>query len=190
MENATKSNIFPNRRSIRYENYDYSSEGVYFVTLVTHHKHVFRKIENGVMHLNEFGEIVRQEWFKSAILKPTIKLNEDEFVVMPNHIHRIILITEQIKEITDNGHGTGDLQVAHTNSTNPFRPNGPISNSVGAIIAGFKSATTKKINNARNSYGQPVWLRNYYEHIIETDPSRRLQRFGGAQIAKRILQHR
>jgi len=56
-----------------------------------------------------------------------------------------------------------------TKSSNPKRPKGPTSNSVGAIIAGFKAASTKRINIVRCTFGQPVWLRNYYEHIIETE---------------------
>jgi len=166
------------RRSIRYEGYDYASEGVYFVTLVTHHhEYLFGKIENGIMNLNDFGRIAREEWFKTSILRPNIELEEDEFVVMPNHIHGIIWITESQKDLSgenpslenaNDSQGTGDLQVARTSSTNQSRPRGPTSNSVGSIIAGFKSSVTTKINTIRKTPGQPVWLRNYYEHIIET----------------------
>jgi putative transposase len=59
--------------------------------------------------------------------------------------------------------GTGDLQVART------RPTGPSSGFIGAIIAGYKSAVTKRINTIRQVKGEPVWLRNYYEHIITTE---------------------
>ncbi|HCS39711.1 MAG TPA: transposase [Anaerolineaceae bacterium] len=168
--NPNNNRKYPHRRSIRYKGYDNSSEGVYFVTLVTkHHEHLFGKIENGEMVLNQFGRIVREEWFKTAILRPNIELNEDEFVVMPNHIHGIIWITEKLKEIAYNGHGTGDLQVARTNSSDSIRPKGPLSNSIGAIIGGFKAAATKRINSLRGTYSQEVWLRNYYEHIIESE---------------------
>jgi len=108
------------RRSIRYEGFDYSSEGVYFVTLVTHHRdNLFGRIENGGMHLNEFGMIVREEWFKTAILRPNTDLDEDEFVVMPNHVHGIIRINQSTNQITSYGQGEdiivdsrckGDLQ--------------------------------------------------------------------------------
>ena len=170
MINAPNSKNLPNRRSIRYEGYDYASAGVYFVTLVTHQReHLFGRIENGVMHLNKFGSIVREEWFKSAILRPNIELDEDGFVVMPNHIHGIIWITAPINEIAADSHGTGDLQVARTRPTNVSRPKGPTSNSVGSIIGGFKAASTKRINTVRGTFYQPIWLRNFYEHIIETE---------------------
>ncbi len=176
---SNKSNFFPTRRSIRYRGYDYSSAGVYFVTLVTHKwEHLFGKIEKGVMRLNDYGVIVKEEWFKTQDLRPNIELNEDEFVVMPNHIHGIIWIVDQIDnhvfanqnmDTQEYRGGTGDLQVARTRSSNLVRPKGPVSNSIGAIIAGFKASATKRINSLRGTYGKKIWLRNYYEHIIETE---------------------
>lgn len=146
------------------------------MTLVTfHHVHLFGKIENGKMHLNEFGRIVREEWFKSAEIRKEIKLDNDEFVVMPNHIHGIVYIDENrtqlpityenIEPLDTNITivGTGDRPVART------RKSGPPKRSTGSFIAGFKSSVTTRINMIRKRPGQPVWLRNYYEHIIETE---------------------
>ena len=83
------------RRSIRLKGYDYASEGVYFVTLVTaHRQHLFGEIVNGVMHLNTFGRIAREEWYKTQRLRPNVELDEDEFVVMPNHVHGILWLHE------------------------------------------------------------------------------------------------
>lgn len=163
------------RRSIRYGGYDYSSEGAYFVTLVTHQREsLFGNVIDGVMQLNNLGRIVWEEWFKSAILRPNIEFNEDEFVVMPNHIHGIIWITEPGKNLNSVGldkdtmldcPGKGTARRALT--TGQFGQ--PIPNSLPTVVGAYKSAVTKRINLLRRTPGKPVWLRNYYEHIIETE---------------------
>jgi putative transposase len=81
------------RRSIRLKGHDYTQPAAYFVTLCTHEwAHLFGKVVDGAMQLNECGEIVRTEWFQTAVVRPYVVLNLDEFVVMPNHIHGIIWI--------------------------------------------------------------------------------------------------
>jgi REP element-mobilizing transposase RayT len=82
----------------------------------------------------------------------------DEFVIMPNHFHGILRIVENRKQGADRE--KGDRQVA---------PTGPKTKSVGAIMARFKSAVTKRINIVRDTPGVPVWQRNYFEHIIRDD---------------------
>jgi len=74
-----------NRRSIRLQGYNYSSEGGYFITIVTHKRQrLFGEIVNGEMRLNSFGLVVRGEWLRTAELRPYVELFEDEFIVMPN----------------------------------------------------------------------------------------------------------
>jgi putative transposase len=81
------------RRSIRLKGHDYTQPAAYFVTLCTHEwAHSFGQVVDGAMQLNECGEIVRAEWFQTAVVRPYVVLNPDEFVVMPNHIHGIIWI--------------------------------------------------------------------------------------------------
>jgi len=83
------------RRSIRLKEFDYASEGGYFVTLVTAQRRLlFGEVADGVMCINEFGKIAREEWFKTQKLRPNVELRDDEFVVMPNHIHGIIWLYE------------------------------------------------------------------------------------------------
>ena len=187
--NSKESNNYPNRRSIRYRGYDYSSEGVYFVTIVSHKwVHLFGNIENGVMRLNEYGVIVKGEWFKSATIRKEIELDMDEFIIMPNHIHGIVQIigtnsTGKKYDCADDlvrAYGHTPVQASCLNSP---------SKTLGSMIRSFKGSVTTRINTIRKTPGQPVWLRNYYEHIIETDPSRRLKRFGGAKTAERVFQH-
>ncbi|WP_216641408.1 transposase [Thermus scotoductus] len=106
------------------------------------------------MRLNEYGEIVRAEWFKTVQLRPYVVLHEDEFVVMPNHIHGMIWIVDDV----------GATRRVAPTKTNP--PAGPAPGSIGAIVGAFKSAVTRRINQRRGTPGVRVWQRNYYEHII------------------------
>ncbi|PKN98035.1 MAG: transposase [Chloroflexi bacterium HGW-Chloroflexi-4] len=126
--------------------------------------------------------IVREEWFKTQALRPNIELSEDEFVIMPNHIHGIIWIVEQFdnheynnhfSDIKENRYGTGDLQLSCTGTARRARTTGqfghPVKGSLPTIVGAFKSAATKRINIQRGTPCKPLWLRNYYEHIIETE---------------------
>ncbi len=151
----------PRRRSIRLKDYDYAQPGAYFITIVTHHREMlFGRVVDGEMALNAYGEIVREEWFRSAEIRAEIELFPDEFVVMPNHIHGIVWIVE-----------TGPVGATGRSPLPPHDqpPRGPTPRSLGSFIAGFKSAVTKRINALRNTPGAPVWQRNYYEHIIRTE---------------------
>lgn len=94
------------RRSIRLEGYDYSSEGGYFITIVTFRREcLFGAVINDEMCLNQYGQIVKDEWINTAKLRPKVELIEDEFVVMPNHVHGIIWLN--LNDISHTGRGTG-----------------------------------------------------------------------------------
>lgn len=81
---------FHHRKSIRLKEYDYSQAGAYFVTVCAWKKEcLFGEIRDGEMVLNDCGEIVRQEWMNTEIVRPKITL--DEYVVMPNHFHGILI---------------------------------------------------------------------------------------------------
>lgn len=154
------------RRSIRLKGYDYTQPGAYFVTICTHERTcLFGEVVDGVMVLNAWGEIVREEWFRTARLRPYVVLHEDEFVVMPNHVHGIIWIVDAVGA---NRRFAPTTRVAPTRGT-PTPPAGPDAGSLGAIIGQFKSAVTKHINAHRGTPGAPVWQRNYYEHIIRNE---------------------
>ena len=151
------------RRSIRLKGYDYTQPGAYFITIVTQNRaSILGEVVDGETRLNEHGEIVREEWLQTAILRPRVIL--DQFIVMPNHIHGIIMLTDD--------HGRGTLQRAPTQraptqrAPNMERFGKPTSDSIPTIVRLFKSATTKRINEMRGLPGSPVWQRNYYKHII------------------------
>jgi len=79
------------RRSIRLKGYDYSQAGLYFVTICIQDREcLFGKITNGVMQLNEMGQIAEKEWIKSAEIRKEINMHE--YIIMPNHFHAIVEI--------------------------------------------------------------------------------------------------
>jgi putative transposase len=81
------------RRTIRLKGYDYSKPGMYFITICCHnHELRFGHIDNNQMHLNKFGIIAQNEWYKLPERFRNLQL--DAFQIMPNHIHAIIIITE------------------------------------------------------------------------------------------------
>ncbi|MEW6181024.1 MAG: transposase [Chloroflexota bacterium] len=85
----------PNRRSIRLKGYDYSQPGAYFVTICTRDRAcLFGTVVNGEMRLNEWGEIVLWTWRDLPNHVPNVQL--DAFVIMPNHVHGIIIITDPV----------------------------------------------------------------------------------------------
>ena len=161
------------RRSIRLKGYDYTSEGGYFITLVTHERqNLFGVVENDEMHLNPLGGIARDEWFRTAQLRSYVELFDDEFIVMPNHIHGIIWITGFVGAYCNTPLPNNTPPPNNTPlpdkplESMPFRSPGI---GIGAIIRGYKSAVTKRINLLSHTPSTPVWQRNYYEHIITTD---------------------
>jgi len=153
------------RRSVRLRGYDYASTGMYFVTICAHDRgEIFGHIVgvDGVgasgrspLQLNAFGMIVEDEWIKSAKIRREIVL--DQYIIMPDHMHGIVIIN-------NDGLGRGEQPLAPTMITPGMK-----SKSIGAMVAGFKSIVTKRINGLRNTPGVPVWQRNYYEHIIRDE---------------------
>jgi REP element-mobilizing transposase RayT len=143
------------RRSIRLPGYDYSQAGAYFVTLVTWQREsLFGEVVNGEMILNDVGKIVQEEWLRSEQIRDELRL--DVYVVMPNHFHGIVILN-------------GDVGATGRSPLHDDVPRGPAPKSLGALIAGFKSSVSKRINILRETSGIPVWQRNYYEHVIRNE---------------------
>jgi REP element-mobilizing transposase RayT len=160
----------PHRKSIRLKEYDYASPAEYFITICTYERGcLFGEITRERMHLNPLGLIVQEEWLKTQIIRPEIEL--DEFIIMPNHLHGIIII----KETHVGTHGRASLRGITTPDASMLRINPQAAflqrqpRSLGAIIAGFKSSATKRINVERKMPYAPVWQPRFYEHIIRND---------------------
>ncbi|MCB9434645.1 MAG: transposase [Ardenticatenaceae bacterium] len=156
------------RRSIRLAGYDYTQAGAYFITICTHNRqNLFGEVVAGEMVLNENGRIVAACWLDLARHFPHITLGE--WVVMPNHIHGIIVIVvgrgeASATKTVDNPDGLR----ADASPLQP-QPNGTDSGSIGAMVQNFKSVASRKINKQRGTPGTPVWQRNYWEHIIRNE---------------------
>jgi REP element-mobilizing transposase RayT len=160
------------RRSIRLPGYDYSQPGEYFITICTYERQCsFGEIIGGEMKLNSLGQIVYAEWFKTAQLRPYVELYLEEFVVMPNHIHGILHINESDQPVNTNTNSVGALRCNALTPPNDqhVQMNPPLPHSLSAIIRAYKSAVTYTINAQNHTPGIPVWQRNYYEHIIQTE---------------------
>lgn len=144
------------RRSIRLRNYDYSRTGYYFVTMCTQDRmRIFGKIIDGKMILSREGIIVRDELLKTTTIRPNMII--DEWVVMPDHIHFIVMINKQDPRAR---------VVVHTDAL--YSLNRPI-RSLSSFIAQFKSITTKRIRSINISISsEKVWQRDYFERIIRS----------------------
>ncbi|MBN2425786.1 MAG: transposase [Calditrichaceae bacterium] len=163
------------RRSIRLKNYNYTQSGYYFITLCTKDRqHLFGEIVNGKMIYNTSGEIVHDEWLKTAEIRDSIEL--DESVVMPNHFHGIIKINNPDMVGARRAVPLQNTeQQSARQKTEQFGK--PVSGSIPTIVRSFKSAVTKKINEIRKTLGLYVWQKNYgishafrhYEHIIRNE---------------------
>ncbi len=151
------------RRSIRLKEYDYSSEGAYFITLCTYRRQcILADVTETEMILNKWGTIVGQEWYRSAAMRTEIE--PDAFIVMPNHIHGILFIHPV------GASGCSPKTVMHRIYRCPNHP-GFAKKSLASFIAGFKAAVTTRINTLRGTPGKPFWQRNYFEHIIRDEES-------------------
>lgn len=152
-DNLEKTETYP-RKSIRLKGYDYSQPGGYFITICTKEmRRLFGQIVAGEMILNRFGTVARGELLKLQSTYPNVEIFSDECVIMPDHIHTILWITD-----------VGASQRLAQNTTS-----GLIPQSLGAIISQYKSRVTKGINLLRRTPGEPVWQRNYYDRIIRNN---------------------
>jgi putative transposase len=138
------------RRSLRLDRWDYRELSVYFVTITTRARAtLLGAVADGEVMLSPFGEIARQKWVHSAVLREGVEL--DLFVVMPNHVHGLVVLRPP-----------------------PRLPDLPrdarfASRSLGALVGGFKAATSRRINDLRGTPGRPVWQRNYYDRIVRDE---------------------
>jgi REP element-mobilizing transposase RayT len=149
------------RRSIRLKEYDYLQVGAYFVTICTHNREcLFGDINNGEMKLNNAGRVVRNVW--NNLPAGYFNIETDEFVVMPNHIHGIILIVGAQFIAPDGNQNTTNQDVINQGAMNRAP-------TLGEIVRTSKVRCTHAINRINNTVGVPLWQRNYYEHIIRNE---------------------
>lgn len=184
------------RRSIRMRGYDYSQPGAYFVTIVTQGREcVFGGIVDGEMHLNPAGQMVGMVWGDLPVRFPFAQI--DAFVVMPNHLHGIIVLTGGDVGLDGRGEsrirpgGVGGDDGLGDHKDRPYdvgrdvggRPRGTLARSLGRVVQGFKSITTHEYivgvkEQGWTAFPGRLWQRNYYEHVVRgEDDLRRIRQY-------------
>jgi REP element-mobilizing transposase RayT len=154
------------RRSVRLKEYDYSSCGAYFMTIcVQGRESLFGEIVDGGMRLNDAGRMVATVWRELPGRFPHASL--DEFVVMPNHLHGIILLDDRRGEprVRPDYHCPGN------SGEHEVRPYGTTDFSLDRICQAFKSLTTVEYVRGVNDHNWPpfpghLWQRNYFDRVI------------------------
>jgi len=167
-----------NRRSIRLKGYNYSKNGLYYITISTYKdQYLFGFIDNEIMMLNSAGKLVERILFE--IDNEFINARVLDYVIMPNHVHFVVEIYKDKDEDKDgvdmestrtNAVGADSIS-AHDKDSISAQDKDPPKASLGQIIQMFKRySTIEYIKNVKNEISPPfykkVWHRNYYEHII------------------------
>lgn len=141
-------------------NNDYSGDGYYFITVCTRNKKkYFGKMVNGRMILNQYGEIVEKCWYWLKKQYQYVQL--DEYIVMPNHFHGILVIQRRDRS----------RPVPTTNINVPITRPVPAEKikSLSELIGAFKTTSSKLIRNrGLNNFS---WQRSFYDHIIRDEKS-------------------
>ena len=162
------------RHSLRLPDYNYTSQGLYYVTICTQNRELF--FEN-----NNVKQMIDNRWQELKNKFPDIDL--DKYVIMPNHLHGIIVINNTnrcrgevsspyINKLTSNNIKGGETTIDNFEGgeTSPLQQREKYA--LGQIIGYFKYQSTKEINKfLKNEPGQKLWQRNYFEHIIRNEQS-------------------
>jgi REP element-mobilizing transposase RayT len=136
------------RKVLRLKSYDYSKTGGYFITICTHNRRsLFGEVINQEMWLNEAGEINEQWWLK--LRNKFSKISLDSYIIMPNHLHGIIMINS-----------VGAIHELPLLRRQMLIPK---------MVGYFKMNSAKYINKLKDIKGIPLWQRNYYERIIRNE---------------------
>ncbi len=159
--------------SARCQNWDYTSNGYYFVTICAQNReYFFGDVVADEMQLSPVGKIVTEEWQKTAQIRSYIEL--DEWVIMPNHLHGIIIIKNQPPPLIVETPRWGVSQQATFHPEETFQRNVSTKSrlkpkSLGSIIGQIKTACTKRIWEA--GFDDFEWQDRFYDHIIRDDES-------------------
>jgi putative transposase len=147
--------------STRLPNRDYAANGLYFVTICTRDRFCFfGDIINEQMQLSSIGKIAQENWI--AIPNHFEHIDIDVYVVMPNHLHGIVVINRPI----DNSK-TRCIASLQTTTNNKFAPLKP--GSLQAIIHSYKASVTRWCR--KNGCEDFAWQSRFYEHIINNEAS-------------------
>jgi REP-associated tyrosine transposase len=170
------------RKSIRLKEYDYSQAGAYFITICAQNRQcLFGNIADEKMILNDAGKMI-EKWYHELENKfPDIAC--DEYIIMPNHFHAVIIINESVgatrrgRPEPDGRHETNnDIQSKSDSGYGHPRRGAPTgvatdTATIGEMIGWFKTMTTNEyIHGVKNKNWPPfpgkLWQRNYLPHEI------------------------
>jgi putative transposase len=168
-------NKFQNKYRIpttRLQTWDYSNNGAYFITICTQNReHFFGNIKNGIMQLSEIGKLAEQYWLEIPNHFPFVELGN--FVVMPNHVHGILIInkidnpTLSSTESVETRHClVSKINLNTTIGSLRFQNQGK--NTISSIVGSYKSIVTKTSRQTHSDFG---WQSRFHDHIIRNSKS-------------------
>jgi putative transposase len=144
------------RKQIRLLHYDYGNAGLYYVTICTHdRKRFLSRIVGSEIQLTPYGEIVEQELQRTSEIHQHTEVFD--YVIMPNHIHFVLLIENPIPRGLPKGPST--LRGFHETQIG----------SMPIIVRNFKAAVTSRIRKTANLLDAKIWQRGFYEHVIRNE---------------------
>ena len=140
------------------------------------------------MQVNDAGFVAQSEIKKLSVRFANATI--ENFVIMPNHVHAIIMLTNPINDAVDTINYGKTMQYPHEQSSNesivrarqeepsqigkqifasPLQGNPQNNSTLGSIVGAYKSTVARLINGLRHTTGAPIWQRNYYDHIIRNE---------------------
>jgi len=157
MRDSNDEKLHPGRHSVRLKGYDYSSPGLYFLTICSHEKRrTFGRVDGGLrVELTPLGSIVRECWLQIPDHFRLVSLHE--FIVMPNHVHGIVGIGRQA--------GAQHAAPLRETDIHPRLTQG----SIGTMVRSFKAAVARRAK-IEIRLDEQVWQRNYFERVIREGP--------------------
>jgi putative transposase len=145
--------------STRLRGWDYRSIGWYFVTICARsHAHIFGQVETGVVHLSPIGRIAESELQQLSHHYDNVQI--DEHVVMPNHLHAIVMIGGEHRFSPD-----GQMSFPTSNTDSTFVP--PKAGSLSAIIRSYKGGVTRRCHEL--GLEQVIWQTRFHDHLMRGD---------------------
>jgi putative transposase len=169
------------RSSSRLKTFDYASNAAYFITVCANVRaNIFGEIVAGEMRLNDAGKMILEEWNQ---LPERFPIQLDEFIVMPDHIHGILLFVgaglvpalpdqRDLQNIADELDGFDVATELNGRATTRVAPTGnPI---LGNVIGAFKSITTNRYirgvhEQSWHAFEKRLWQRSYWDRVIRDD---------------------
>jgi len=154
---------YPVRKHVRMGSFNYAQAGYYFVTICTHNRReILGDIAKGKFSPTAAGKEARVSWLDLPAHHPAMHL--DEFVIMPNHVHGIIVLEWDLTADTGSIPTNPRKAEVHPDQGKP----GPKRGSLGAIIGSYKAAVSRKLN-WNSQHNTPLWQRKFFDHVIRTD---------------------